>query len=48
MTSQAGQQIITTYVLRNISRRKGNQALKFGLLIKYDVKNNFVQKSCRK
>ena len=28
MTLQAGQQIITIYILPNISRTKGNQAMK--------------------
>ena len=33
MTSQTGKQIITIHVLPNISRSKGNQAMKFGQLI---------------
>ena len=32
MTSKTGQQIITIYMLPNISRSKGNQARKFGHL----------------
>ena len=41
MTSQTGQQIITIHVLPYISRSKGNQAMKFGQLIKYSVRNIF-------
>ena len=39
---------ITIYVLPNISRNKGNQAIKFGQIIKYSKRNIFLQKSCRK
>ena len=39
MTSQAGQQVFTIYILPNISRSFGNQAIKFGQLIEYNVKN---------
>ena len=52
MTSQNGQQIIKAHILPNISRRKGNQTIKFGQLIKYSIKYSegkiFVQNSCRK
>ena len=44
MSSQAGQQIITTCILHNISRSK-EQTLKFGLLIKYNVRNIFFFKN---
>ena len=44
MKSQTGQQIITLDILPNISRSKNNQAMKFGQLIKYSVKNIFFQK----
>ena len=30
MMSQAGKQVITIHILRNISRSKGNQIIKFG------------------
>ena len=40
MTSQTGQQIITMHIIPNISRRKGNQAMKFGQLIKYNHAQN--------
>ena len=33
MTSKTGQQIFTIYILPNISRSKGNQAMEFGQLI---------------
>ena len=45
MTSQTGQQIITIYILPNISRSKDNQAMEFGHLIKYSVRNNFFFKN---
>ena len=32
MTSQTGQQLITIDILPNISKSKGNQAMKFGHL----------------
>ena len=37
MTSQTGKQIITIHILPNISRSKGNQTIKFGQLIEYNV-----------
>ena len=45
MTSQAGQQIFTIHVLPNISRSKGNQSIKFGQLIKCNLRNIFLLKS---
>ena len=45
MTSQPGLQIIAIHILPNISRSKGNQAMKFGHLIEYNMRNNFVKKS---
>ena len=48
LTLQTGQQIITIHILPNISRSKGNQAVKFGRLIKYNVKDTFLQNSYRK
>ena len=33
MTSQPGQQTIKMHILPNISRSKGNQAMKFGQVI---------------
>ena len=37
--------IITIQLLPNISRRKGNQAVKLGQLIKYNMQNIFPEKS---
>ena len=39
MTSQTGQQIITTHVFSNIARSKGSKTMKFGQLIEYDVRD---------
>ena len=41
MTSQTGQQIITTYILHNISRSKDNETMKFGQLIEYKHEEYF-------
>ena len=48
MTSQAGQQIITIDILSNILRSKGNQKMKSGQLIEYNIKNTFLGKSYTK
>ena len=48
MTSQPGQQTIVTHMFFNISRRKGNQAMKLGKLIEYNKGNFFLQKLCGK
>ena len=48
MTSQIGQQIITKHLLPNISGSKGYQAIEFVQLMKYSVRNIFVQKPIRK
>ena len=45
MTSQLGQPTIAIDILPNISRSKGNQAMKFGQLIEYNMRNIFVEKS---
>ena len=37
MISQAGKQIITIHILANISRSKGNAAIKFSQLIEYNM-----------
>ena len=44
MTSQTKQQIITLHLLSHISRSKGNQTIKFDLLIEYDMRNIFLEK----
>ena len=41
MTSQPGLQTIVIHVLANISRSKGNQTMKFGQLVDYNMRNNF-------
>ena len=46
MTSQPGNQKITVHILPNISRNKGNQKLKFGESIEYNMKNIILEKSC--
>ena len=48
MTSQLIKQRITMHILANISRDKGNQAMKFGQLIEYNKITTFLQKSCKK
>ena len=48
MTSQPGLQTIAIHILPNISQSKGKQTMKFGQLIKYNKRNNFFQKLCRK
>ena len=48
MAPQTGEQIFTTHILPNISRSKDNQAIKFGQLMKCNVRNIFLQKLCRK
>ena len=44
MTSQSGKQTIIIQVLQNILRNKDNQAMKFGQLRKYNMKNIFLEK----
>ena len=39
MTSQPGKQTTAIHILTNISRSKGNQTIKFGLLIEYNFRN---------
>ena len=41
-------QTITIHILTSISRSKGNQITKFGQLIKYNMKNIFLEKSYTK
>ena len=45
MTSQPGKQTIVIHILSNISQSKGNQKIRFGQLIKDNLKNNFLEKS---
>ena len=39
---------ITTHILLNISRIKGNQTIKFGQLIEHPKRNIFLEKLCSK
>ena len=48
MTSQPGYQTIAIHILPNISRSKGNQAMKFGQLIEHNLRSIFVEKSYTK
>ena len=48
ITSQPGKQTIEIFILPNISRSKGNQTMKFGQLIEYNMRNNFLEKSYTK
>ena len=48
MMSQPGKQRIAIHILPNISRSKDDQAIKFGQLIDYNMKNIFVEKSYTK
>ena len=43
MTSQPGYQTITIHMLPNISRKIGNQTMKFGRLIECKNRNIFLQ-----
>ena len=43
MTWQPGKQTIVIHVLANILRNKDNQAMKFGQLREYNMKNNFLE-----
>ena len=38
---------ITIHILPNISRSKGNQAMKLGQVTQYNKRNLFLQSSCR-
>ena len=48
MTSQHGKQIIAIHILPHISGRKGTQAMKFGQVIVYNIRNIFLEKSYTK
>ena len=45
ITSQPGLQTIVIRILASISRSKGNQTMKFGQLVDYNMGNNFLEKS---
>ena len=44
MTSQLGKQTIAMHILPNIFRSKGNQTMKFGQLIEYNIRNIVLEK----
>ena len=48
MTSQLGRQTVAIHILPNISKNEGNQTMKFGPLIEYNVTDIFVEKSYTK
>ena len=48
MTSQPGTKTIAMHTLPNISRSKGNQAMKFGQLTGYNMRNILFEKSFTK
>ena len=43
MTSQPGKQTIAVHILPNISRSKGDQTMKFGQYIEYNMRNIFLE-----
>ena len=45
MTPKSGKQTIAIHILTNISRSKDNQKMKFGRLIEYNMRKNFLEKS---
>ena len=48
MTSQIGKQTIAVHILPNISESKGNQRMKFGQLIEYNMRIILLKKSYTK
>ena len=48
MASQTGKQTIAIHILPNSSRRKGNQAMKFGQILECNMRNIFLEKSYTK
>ena len=44
MTPHPGQQATAIHILPNISRSKGNQRIKFGQLMEYNMRNSFLEK----
>ena len=48
MMSQPGKQTIAIHILANISQTKGNQTMKFGQLIEYNMRIIFLEKSYTK
>ena len=48
MASQPGKQTIAIHIMSNISRSNSNQTMKFGQLIKYNMRNIFLEISYTK
>ena len=48
MMSQLGKQTIAIHILPYILRSKGNQTVKFGQLIEYNMRKSFLEKSYSK
>ena len=48
MTSQLGEETIVMHILSNILRSRGNQAIKFGRLIKCNMRSIFLEKGYTK
>ena len=48
MASQPGKQANIIHILPNISKSTGNQAMKLGQLIEYNVRNIFLEKTYAK
>ena len=46
MTPQCGKPAIATQILPNNARHTGTQTIKFTQLIDYNLRNNFLPKSC--
>ena len=44
----ANWEIIETHTLSSVSRSKGNQTIKFGQLVEYNIRNIFFENSCPK
>ena len=45
MTPQPGKLTIAIHILPNISGGKGNETMKFGQLIEYNLRNTFLEKT---
>ena len=48
MTSKTKQQIIKIHILPNVCRIKGNQTIKLGQFIGYNIRNIFLEKLHKK
>ena len=44
MRPEPNKKTVPTHLFPNLSRSKGNQAVKFGQLIEYSIRNIFVEK----